>query len=248
MKSVSIQMSISRAKIDEAIRKSSRGIPVEGLSVRQMVQLGNYISRSYPNIKVVYSKEFKEKLEEEKRKMRFKVGDLVRVRKNMRSGFRYGDAYTNSLGKMNKYFGHVYEVEKVDEVEGKYYLAGVSNDSGKQWAWNDVMLEPVEKELLSGKELLEAEWEICEDCDNICNDCPLNDIGCRGDGESVLKNYHEITRIITKYKEKKEAIKGLSCKHTFTIETTDEKEVSRIASTLTNCDILFTEETVECEE
>lgn len=70
--------------------------------------------------------------------MKYKVGDKVKVRKDLVVGKRYGEDRVLINANMEKYFGKIMTVDKITET-GKYMLKDVSH-----WVWTDEMLEDVE--------------------------------------------------------------------------------------------------------
>ena len=71
--------------------------------------------------------------------MKFKVGNKVRVRKDLEVDKRYGSHVF--VDDMQKYRGKVMEVESIWNDE--YYLKETVQD----WAFTDEMLEPIEDPL-----------------------------------------------------------------------------------------------------
>ena len=72
--------------------------------------------------------------------MKFKVGDKVRVRKDLEVDKRYGSHVF--VDGMQNYRGKVMEVESIWNDE--YYLKETVQD----WAFTDEMLEPIEDALV----------------------------------------------------------------------------------------------------
>ena len=72
--------------------------------------------------------------------MKFKVGNKVRVRKDLEVDKRYGSHVF--VDGMQKYRGKVMEVESIWNDE--YYLKETVQD----WAFTDEMLEPIEDPLV----------------------------------------------------------------------------------------------------
>lgn len=69
--------------------------------------------------------------------MKYKVGDKVRVREDLKEGERYGKYYF--VPPMWEYIGQIVTIKKV--CSNRYYIA---EDIGT-WTWTDKMLEPIEK-------------------------------------------------------------------------------------------------------
>ena len=71
--------------------------------------------------------------------MRFKVGDKVKVRKDLEIGILYGNYYFST--SMAKFKGKQFTIIEVNE-EYTYYRTVEDNGS---WKWTDEMLEPIEE-------------------------------------------------------------------------------------------------------
>ena len=67
--------------------------------------------------------------------MKYKVGDVVRIKDNLQVGEKYGGC--NVIDDMLKYRGMVDTIEYIDK-EGDYHLANDNNP----YVWNKDMLEP----------------------------------------------------------------------------------------------------------
>ena len=67
--------------------------------------------------------------------MKYKVGDRVRIRKDLVAGKYYGGTETNGRGEMNKYFGKVARITKKGLED---YRIDIDNGA---WFWSDEMLE-----------------------------------------------------------------------------------------------------------
>lgn len=76
--------------------------------------------------------------------MKYKVGDKVRVREDLKVGGMYGECYVSP--QMEKYLGCAAEVVMIDETEEEetYRLLFDNEECVKDWpwAWVDVMLDP----------------------------------------------------------------------------------------------------------
>ena len=70
--------------------------------------------------------------------MKYKVGDKVRIRKDLKKGNRYDGCFFNQ--NMAKYCGKVVTVEVVSKVTERYAM----KECG-YWSWNDAMLEEVDE-------------------------------------------------------------------------------------------------------
>ena len=68
--------------------------------------------------------------------MEYKIGDVVEIRDDLKSGEKYGDCDVNE--QMLKFRGTTDTVQEID-ADGDFYLAGKDNP----FAWHKDMLEPV---------------------------------------------------------------------------------------------------------
>lgn len=91
--------------------------------------------------------------------MRYRVGDKVRVRKDLKVNQKYGDYYFTE--NMKKYEGKIVEIEKVRKDSTTYHI------KEDEWSfyWNEEMLEPVITNFDKVKEELKIEDL---ECGGIC--------------------------------------------------------------------------------
>lgn len=68
--------------------------------------------------------------------MKYKIGDVVEIRDDLKKGEKYGDCDVNE--RMLKFRGTTDTIENIDE-DGDFYLAGEDNP----YVWHKDMLEPV---------------------------------------------------------------------------------------------------------
>lgn len=95
--------------------------------------------------------------------MKYKVGDKVRVRRDLEEYGQYGKYGANR--NMAELHGSIVEIKKVENEEQRYEI----NDN--LYYWTDEMFEPVEDEL-TAEEATKILGEIC--CENKCyNGCPI---------------------------------------------------------------------------
>lgn len=108
-------------------------------------------------------KESVRKTEKERHEMKYKVGDKVRVRRDLEEYGQYGKYGANR--NMAELHGSIVEIKKVENEEQRYEI----NDN--LYYWTDEMFEPVEDEL-TAEEATKILGEIC--CENKCyNGCPI---------------------------------------------------------------------------
>lgn len=93
--------------------------------------------------------------------MKYKVGDKVKVRSDLRVGKSYGDAFVYD---MSKFRGKIVTIESV-------WKQGYRIEEDAYW-WTDEMLEPVEE--TSAEEAIRTLGEVCKDSD--CLHCPIKEI------------------------------------------------------------------------
>ena len=96
--------------------------------------------------------------------MKYKVGDKVRVRKELIPETNFGGVYFGI--NMREYEGKEAIVKKVGNIA--YHL---DIDEEAYW-WTDEMLEPVEE--MSAEEAIRTLGEVCKDSD--CLHCPIKEI------------------------------------------------------------------------
>lgn len=97
--------------------------------------------------------------------MKYKVGDKVKVRSDLRVGKSYGEhAFVHD---MFKFRGKIVTIESV-------WKQGYRIEEDAYW-WTDEMLEPVDE--LTAEELAEIIGNICE-AHNECSKCPILEVKC----------------------------------------------------------------------
>lgn len=95
--------------------------------------------------------------------MKYKVGDKVKVRSDLRVGKSYGEhAFVHD---MFKFKGKIVTIESV-------WKQGYRIEEDTYW-WTDEMLEPVEE--MTAEEAIRLQAEICVDSNN-CESCPIGEL------------------------------------------------------------------------
>ena len=95
--------------------------------------------------------------------MKYKVGDKVKVRSDLRVGKSYGEhAFVHG---MFKFKGQSVTIESV-------WKQGYRIEEDTYW-WTDEMLEPVEE--MTAEEAIRLQAEICVDSNN-CESCPIGEL------------------------------------------------------------------------
>ncbi len=95
--------------------------------------------------------------------MKYKVGDKVKVRSDLRVGKSYGEhAFVHG---MFKFKGKIVTIESV-------WKQGYRIEEDTYW-WTDEMLEPVEE--MTAEEAIRLQAEICVDSNN-CESCPIGEL------------------------------------------------------------------------
>ena len=93
--------------------------------------------------------------------MKYKVGDKVRVRSDLKENTRYGGEIF--ARDMAEYLGKTVEITKV--LDDVYCIKGTE----REWRWTDEMFEPVEEELTAE----EAIKVLADMCTRECKNCEL---------------------------------------------------------------------------
>lgn len=96
--------------------------------------------------------------------MKYKVGDKVRVRKDLQIGTNYGACMF--VSGMNDYKGSVVTISKVYST---YYC--IEEDIGT-WMWTDEMFDGLVGEELTAEEAIKIQAEMCSTSD--CANCPIH--------------------------------------------------------------------------
>lgn len=124
--------------------------------------------------------------------MKYKVGDKVKVRSDLRVGKSYGEhAFVHD---MFKFRGKIVTIESV-------WKQGYRIEEDIYW-WTDEMLEPVEE--MSAEEAIKVLGEIC--CGNECFDgCPIS----KAKGKMPCQNFQrdkaeEVIEILKQWKKDRE--------------------------------------------
>lgn len=124
--------------------------------------------------------------------MKYKVGDKVKVRSDLRVGKSYGEH--TFVHDMFKFMGKIVTIESVWEQ-------GYRIEEDAFW-WTDEMLEPVEE--MSAEEAIKVLGEIC--CGNECFDgCPIS----KAKGKMPCQNFRrdkaeEVIEILKQWKKDRE--------------------------------------------
>lgn len=131
--------------------------------------------------------------------MKYKVGDKVRVRRDLQISTYYG-AYTFVSG-MNDYKGSVVTISKVYST---YYC--ITEDI-RTWMWTDEMFDGLVGEELTAEEAIKIQAEMCRSVSN-CVNCPIyKEKGGYSCESFKAENPEKVVEIIKQWKkdhEKKE--------------------------------------------
>lgn len=125
--------------------------------------------------------------------MRYKVGDKVRVRSDLKAGKYYG--FLTFVDEMKQFEGKVLTIYKV--LDYSYIL------EGNCFRWTDEMLEQV-KDKISAEEAIKLFAAMCDEHDT-CYDCPLTGVSkgvrCK---KFMMSNPDNVLKVIKDYKSKNE--------------------------------------------
>lgn len=140
--------------------------------------------------------------------MKYKVGDKVRVRRDLQISRRYG-SYMFASG-MDHYKGSVVTISKVHQNLYFYYI----EEDEEKWIWADEMFEGLVEDELTAKEATKILGEIC--CGNeLCGGCPIDE----AKGKMTCQNFRrdkteEVLEILKQWKkdhEKKDVEVEFAC-------------------------------------
>ena len=113
-------------------------------------------------------KEFVRKTEKERHEMKYKVGDKVRVRSDLKNSVLYGGLY--AVDEMLKK-----KIVTITSVHDDYYKVGEDD-----YKWTDEMLEGLVEDELTAEEAIRLRAEMC--ANTYCNACRS---GKRNNGEGI---------------------------------------------------------------
>lgn len=136
--------------------------------------------------------------------MRYKVGDKVKVRSDLKENIRYGGQIF--VRDMAVHCGKNVEISKV------YDDAYCIKESDREWFWTDEMFEPVEE--MSVEEAIEILAELCMK-QYTCSKCPIQCIDRKKTCVSIRReNPTEVVKVLEQWKadnEKKPIETELAC-------------------------------------
>lgn len=121
--------------------------------------------------------------------MKYKVGDKVKVRSDLKENIRYGGQIF--ARDMAVHCGKNVEISKVHDD------AYCIKESDREWFWTDEMFEPVEE--MSAEEAIKAFTEICSSYMRV--NCPIGiidkDLNCR---EIKMQNPEKVVEVLKQWK------------------------------------------------
>lgn len=119
--------------------------------------------------------------------MKYKVGDKVKVRSDLRVGKSYGEH--TFVHDMFKFMGKIVTIESVWEQ-------GYRIEEDAYW-WTDEMLEPVEE--MSAEEAIRTFGEVCKDAN--CGHCPIKEIDREHSCTDIkISHPEEVVKILKQWK------------------------------------------------
>lgn len=141
--------------------------------------------------------------------MKYKVGDKVKVRSDLKACEQYGaNIDTNSMERLA---GKIVTISRVGYA---HYLV-----EGMNYNWTDEMLEPVEE--MSAEELMKILGNICKG--RACDECPVHDIQTnRACVIGIGENFDEAVKIAEQWKADHEK-KPIETENVMYIVVMDEK-------------------------
>lgn len=121
--------------------------------------------------------------------MRYKVGDKVKVRSDLKENTRYGGQIF--VRDMAVHCGKNVEISKVHDD------AYCIKESDREWFWTDEMFEPVEE--MSAEEAIRLQRKICRE--NECTTCPIQKIpDCVECEEYMIEHPEEVVKALKQWK------------------------------------------------
>ena len=132
--------------------------------------------------------------------MKYKVGDKVRVKKDLEEYGHYGKYSANR--NMAELHGSIVEIKKVENEEQRYEI------DDNLYYWTDEMFEGLAEEELTAEEAIRFKCEMCESIS--CSECKFSranngeDIYCNKFLEKYPEQVVEILKQWKKEHEKKE--------------------------------------------
>lgn len=143
--------------------------------------------------------------------MKYKVGDKVKVRSDLKVGKDYGEhAFVHD---MFKFVGKIVTIESAWEQ-------GYHIEEDTYW-WTDEMLEPVEE--MSAEEAIRIQNEMCRSI--MCKDCAIEKLRCDswcGCTEYCSKNPDKVLEVLKQWKKDHEK-KPIETENVMYIVVMDEK-------------------------
>ncbi len=130
--------------------------------------------------------------------MKYKVGDRVRVRRDLEENKTYGG--WDALEDMVKMRGEIVTIKRVRSSAYELEEKGLM--------WTDEMFEGLVEDELTAEEAIRLKCEMCDG--RFCNDCKLSSrnngmgVKCNVLGKNHPERYIEILKQFKKYYEKKE--------------------------------------------
>lgn len=120
--------------------------------------------------------------------MKYKVGDKVKVRSDLKCEEYYGGVPFTS--EMNRFKGMEFTIARVNN--GGYYKV-----LGTPYSFANEMLEPVEE--MSAEEALKTYTEFCSE--HSCNDCPIQKLDTTYYCPDIRKEYPEdVVKVLKQWK------------------------------------------------
>ena len=101
--------------------------------------------------------------------MKYKIGDKVRIRKDLKTLEVYGDQLF--VKQMEKYKGTPVTISEV--FSGGYYIKE-DKDENKNWSWTDEMFEGLVDDELTAEEAIRLRLEMCNEMQTLCKNCGMS--------------------------------------------------------------------------
>ena len=125
--------------------------------------------------------------------MKYKVGDKVRVRSDLKINEDYG--LQTFVREMSQYIGKVVTIQET--YSNKYNI----KEDNEEWYWTDEMFEGLENEL-TAEEAIKIQAEMCRS--TMCKDCAIDKLrcdSCCGCYEFRSKNPDKVLEVLKQWKK-----------------------------------------------
>lgn len=126
--------------------------------------------------------------------MKYKVGDKVKVRSDLKINRDYGSQAF--VREMSQYIGKVVTIKET--YSNKYNI----EEDGGEWFWTDEMLEGLAEDELTAEEAIKIQAEMCRN--TVCKDCAIDRLRYDSHCECCefrSKNPNKVVEVLKQWKK-----------------------------------------------